>query len=380
MAKLNSVHNRTASELSAMPFAAPTGGHLRQYSKADAEEILKVGGFFNGYGGMGIAAEHSPFGDHLIVVDETGVSPDKTLNHRSLLWKPCLELVDEPDAPDANLTPGLPFPFTATQLAMFMLDGPGLFVTSAFGEWIDQPNQDTLDSMGLYANRAREAVVAAFAFYHCAVKVVGLGHLEPEAYSEAAGQRYKAARAAACIKHQTDQSHISRDQYWIRVAMVNKEVEPLLQDLVAAQNKSALARSLWRKAMVKELSRHSALQTKFYYQGKALTDAAASDVAPILPMSEPRNAAIGPIFSMNRAALIDAHNHEWPTIRRDIADANTNGLSAAKSGNRGWNEAVALKWARAKGKLKSSAKPVVALTQAMQSMSSLPGRKHTLEG
>jgi hypothetical protein len=83
---------------------------------------------------------------------------------------------------------------------------------------------------------------------------------------------------------------------------------------------------------------------------------------------------------MSKAALIGAHKHEWPTIVRDIADASTNGLSAAKAGAREWWESQAMEWARTKGKLESTAKPASVLAQAMNSMASIPGRKHTLKG
>ena len=88
----------------------------------------------------------------------------------------------------------------------------------------------------------------------------------------------------------------------------------------------------------------------------------------------------GPQFSMRKAALIAAHIHEWPTIERDIADASANGLAVAKHGARGWWEAVAMDWARAKGKLKGVEKPSTVLVQSMHTMASIPGRKHTMEG
>lgn len=70
-----------------------------------------------------------------------------------------------------------------------------------------------------------------------------------------------------------------------------------------------------------------------------------------------------------RAALIGKHSCEWPTIERDIADANKNGLAdAAKAGQRGWVESRALNWARAKGKLKSSEKYGYSVDQAIRNM------------
>ena len=87
------------------------------------------------------------------------------------------------------------------------------------------------------------------------------------------------------------------------------------------------------------------------------------------------------VIPFKKAALIAAHVHEWPTIERDIADANTNGLAAAaKAGARGWLEDAALMWARANGKLISAAKPADSLAQAMHNLGALPSRKHTMQG
>lgn len=87
------------------------------------------------------------------------------------------------------------------------------------------------------------------------------------------------------------------------------------------------------------------------------------------------------VVPYKKAALIAAHIHEWPTIVRDIADANTNGLAdAAKAGKRGWREADALRWARANGKLISATKPADSLAQAMHNLGTMPSLKHTMQG
>lgn len=94
----------------------------------------------------------------------------------------------------------------------------------------------------------------------------------------------------------------------------------------------------------------------------------------------PRPTATGPKFSMSRAALVNAHAHEWGTIERDLKDASENGLSAAKAGARDWDEAAALEWARSRGKLQPAGSPASDLAQAAHNMASLPSRKHTLKG
>jgi hypothetical protein len=113
----------------------------------------------------------------------------------------------------------------------------------------------------------------------------------------------------------------------------------------------------------------------------ALELQASSGGVKLLPASElMRSAANGPVFSMVRSALVSQHLHHWPTIDRDLRDAAKNGLAAAKAGERDWDEAIALEWAQAKGKLRSAEKPADALTQSMHGMVKLPSRKHKLEG
>lgn len=112
-----------------------------------------------------------------------------------------------------------------------------------------------------------------------------------------------------------------------------------------------------------------------YWVPDAPAQPQAAAPAPVVAGSD------APVVPFKKAALIDAHIHEWPSIARDIADANTNGLAAAaKAGARGWKEDAALVWARANGKLISAAKPANSLAQAMHNLGSLPHRKHTIQG
>ena len=66
----------------------------------------------------------------LVRFEETGVFPhietgvSTTAETDILQWMPACEL-DGPDAPDLLKTPSLPTPFTANELAAFMLDGAG---------------------------------------------------------------------------------------------------------------------------------------------------------------------------------------------------------------------------------------------------------------
>lgn len=94
---------------------------------------------------------------------------------------------------------------------------------------------------------------------------------------------------------------------------------------------------------------------------------------------KPRPAATGPLFSMTKAAMIQQHEHEWPTVAQDIKDAVRNGLSVAKAGLREWQEADALEWARTKGKLVSIDKSGNAIAGANSIFNSPTSRKHALK-
>ena len=112
----------------------------------------------------------------------------------------------------------------------------------------------------------------------------------------------------------------------------------------------------------------------------AITASASAGVEPLPPGEPDGNAATSPVFFMSRGALVSKYRHDWETIERDLKDAASNGLSAAKAGPRDWKEDVALDWARAKGKLKSAMNQARPLDRVMHSMNSLSGQKHTLEG
>jgi hypothetical protein len=87
-------------------------------------------------------------------------------------WHPYSEL-DKPITHSPRHHPYLPFPFSARDLAAFMLDGLGYFVRSKFGEWADGPIEDVLAEMPKNASTAKHAVKCAFDAYRDAIKEVG---------------------------------------------------------------------------------------------------------------------------------------------------------------------------------------------------------------
>lgn len=120
------------------------------------------------------------------------------------------------------------------------------------------------------------------------------------------------------------------------------------------------------------------IETQAPVVANTLRQASTVGAAPLVevPANAPRHAATVPAFSMKKAALIEQHKHEWPTIAGDIAGAKRNGLSAAKAGARGWREVDAIEWARNNGKLQSTDKPGDLLASGMHKMSDLPARRY----
>lgn len=106
-----------------------------------------------------------------LTVKHDGVWSDGWGND-ALDWHPYVEL-DEPITHSPAHHPYLPFPFSARDLAAFMLDGLGYFVRSRFGEWADGPCEEILNEMPAKALTAKHAIRRAFQAYREALANVG---------------------------------------------------------------------------------------------------------------------------------------------------------------------------------------------------------------
>lgn len=158
------------------------------------------------------------------------------------------------------------------------------------------------------------------------------------------------------------------DGQWIYVELPPQEVVP-------AVSEHAMRIQMSNPLIIKADDLHALME-----------EVAAHEKTPLPPAHQctqevpaPANSASSaPAVPFTKAALVAAHTHEWPTINRDIADAAENGLAtAAKAGARGWNEAKALNWARARGKLISARKNADSLDRAIHNMSNRPTNMNT---
>lgn len=94
-------------------------------------------------------------------------------------WRPCDELPEE-EAADTTASPGLPIPFTAGQLAAFMVDGAGRSLSEYFGEIANGFEELVLAQFQDHEHRAAEAIIDAFSAYREATDVVGRQRLTAE--------------------------------------------------------------------------------------------------------------------------------------------------------------------------------------------------------
>ena len=101
---------------------------------------------------------------------------------QQLLWKYVCEL-DGPDAPNPLTAPCLPFPFTANQLAAFMLDGVGAVIPSIYGDWETGPDQGMLDTISVLGREPKTALKVAYNAFRTTQHSVGAYplHLQKQA-------------------------------------------------------------------------------------------------------------------------------------------------------------------------------------------------------
>ena len=117
-----------------------------------------------------------------------------------LRWRPARQLQLLPGAPEVKGTPMLPNPFTARELAAFMLDGTGALVAHCYGERDDGPDPDSLRAIDP-DSKARRAVTEAFTAYRLAIEKVGKYDMDALARRDAAHTAYwKSSNDKALLK------------------------------------------------------------------------------------------------------------------------------------------------------------------------------------
>ena len=138
---------------------------MRVFSRTDAEEILKPCG-------VGKYLEYTDDGIWPAVQRDLNMVAETEL----LRWRPARELQERPDAPKVTDTPMLPFPFTANDLAAFMLNGIGALIGEFYGDWSEQAEPDPQMLQHIDPDsEGRRALIDAYAAYQAAKLLVPAG-------------------------------------------------------------------------------------------------------------------------------------------------------------------------------------------------------------
>ena len=167
-------------------------------------------------------------------------------------WTPACDL-DGPNAPDPQTTPSLPFPFTANQLAAFMLDGVGWFTVDALGGWDEGPNPSVMEELPIWGTKAREAVEGAYQAYRDAETEVGRFDGNAHAHVQRLEADYKNARSDFAKEHGVGEAGVAEAKRDERIKWEYAAIADKLASLKVAGMAADTAWGAWRKAMVRQL-------------------------------------------------------------------------------------------------------------------------------
>lgn len=258
-----------------------------------------------------------------LTINERGVWPEgeynSTMQPESNLgfWRPAQVFQDEPGAIDTADTPMLPFPFSAPELAAFMLEGDGALVQGHYGHcgWDTGPDPTRLNDIPPYQNYARRAVKEAFDAYRDAVKVVGPRPLGLEA--DRAREAWKLANNEANIREGVYAAMPGTEESAVRRARAVASIAALDDAMEATAATYTTDEAAWLKAMVRQLL------------------LPAPELAPAMPEAvvtskdRPAPLATAPAWSPI-TVLMRAPGYRWPLYQL-LKEAHTNGMPCPKA-------------------------------------------------
>jgi hypothetical protein len=184
--------------------------------------------------------------------DDRGVWLKAPESDRSLAWHPRCETLNS-GGPDPLTSPWLPFPFSARDLAAWMVDGWGYFIREKYGDWQDGPDEYELLSIGLLGGKAKDALRGAYAAYRHADEMTPRldGSLEDEARELT--EQYNTAREEAMAREELRKPGHTESEYAVRLARVNDAVADLGLSMREARCAADVAYARWRQAVVQHL-------------------------------------------------------------------------------------------------------------------------------
>jgi hypothetical protein len=174
------------------------------------------------------------------------------LAEKMFLWTPSCDM-DWPNSPDPMSEPSLPIPFTAADLAAFMLDGVGRSVQDLFGPIDTGPDQRVLERLGMKATKVRKALLEAYELARRAQLVVGKLDNKLQARSHALEHKMDDKNVQANARERVFEPGISVDEARLRRERAKASIASfeVKASQVMAQAQKSLA--VWRRAMVCQL-------------------------------------------------------------------------------------------------------------------------------
>ena len=252
----------------------------RQYDKATAQAIMQLA--YPEYEGLPSA----PYieNDDGMYVNESfrTASPPGT----AFDWTPADEM-DWPGSPNPNTAPFLPIPFTASELAACMLDGPGQSIQFALDRCIGYPLDD--EALGSFHARhrwMRDTLEEAYALAAAAQLIVGEFDYDEKARAHTLALQYDDADGQANAREGVFEHGITTEEARARRARAVASVADLKAQAKQAQAAVADKWKAWRKAMVFQLLGTGAQQSHVAAQSPATPAPAPAEPTPVLPAKE----------------------------------------------------------------------------------------------
>ena len=181
----------------------------------------------------------------------------------ALNWTPVCDLEEGFESPDPLTTPALPFPFTARQLAAFMLSGWGWHLGERFSDVTGALDTKVVSLLlgGKRDAKLRESITAAFGELQCA----RLRALKPDPQLWLSLARAKeecdtaetAAEAANDWNDQNQPEEVQENRRLTYLATVN----PYRQRVSEVESAYNEAQEKWRKAIVRDLLKPHQVKT-----------------------------------------------------------------------------------------------------------------------
>ena len=187
---------------------------------------------------------------------------------QAFTWTPACEM-DWHGAPDPLTAPALPIPFTASELAAFILDAAGYGIQSRFG-WIECGlDEGELERLSIRTTKVRKALKEAYRLAQRAQCVAGEDNHDEQQRAADLLSDYGDARSEAMAREKVMERlkvragkdglpeygdfDIPRDEYLQRLARTNESVATQKAVALKAKAEADKRHVEWRKAMVNEL-------------------------------------------------------------------------------------------------------------------------------